>query len=212
VETTPAEESTAATVGLGGGEQLAPAADESAMIPKATARTIGSLVAEARVASDALESRATKLVVVEEQTAPPKASPGMVRPVVRPRSPPIVPRATVEEDEVEEIERAEPPLQSIRILRKCGDKVVVIEEKDTTREMKRLKSIVAGVMKQIEVSTDLWNAQLCCWRPEFVISIVHLQGITRTTEQWHQLIKRMEPLAEENKKLREAMNLSEKNI
>ena len=34
----------------------------------------------------------------------------------------------------------------------------------------------------------------------------------RTAEQWHQLIKRMEPLAEENKKLWEAMNLSEKNI
>ena len=41
---------------------------------------------------------------------------------------------------------------------------------------------------------------------------MHLQGITRTTEQRHQLIKRMEPLAEENKKLREAMNLMERNI
>ena len=41
---------------------------------------------------------------------------------------------------------------------------------------------------------------------------MHLQGITRTTEQWHQLIKRMEPLTEENKKLRETMNLMERNI
>ena len=31
--------------------------------------------------------------------------------------------------------------------------MVVIEEEDTTREMKRLKSAIAGVMKQIEVST-----------------------------------------------------------
>ena len=41
---------------------------------------------------------------------------------------------------------------------------------------------------------------------------MHLQGITWTAEQWHQLIKRMEPLTEENEKLREAMNLSERNI
>ena len=41
---------------------------------------------------------------------------------------------------------------------------------------------------------------------------MYLQGITRTAEQRHQLIKRMEPLAEENKKLREAMNLMERNI
>ena len=46
----------------------------------------------------------------------------------------------------------------------------------------------------------------------FFIIIVHLQGITRTAEQWHQLIKRMEPLAEENKKLKEAMNLMERHI
>ena len=41
---------------------------------------------------------------------------------------------------------------------------------------------------------------------------MHLQGITQTVEQRHQLIKRMEPLAEENKKLKAAMNLSERNI
>ena len=41
---------------------------------------------------------------------------------------------------------------------------------------------------------------------------MYLQGITRTTEQRHQRIKRMEPLTEENEKLREAMNLMERNI
>ena len=41
---------------------------------------------------------------------------------------------------------------------------------------------------------------------------MYLQGITRTAKQRHQLIKRMEPLAEENEKLREAMNLMERNI
>ena len=46
----------------------------------------------------------------------------------------------------------------------------------------------------------------------FIIIIMHLQGITRTAEQRHQLINRMEPLAEENKKLREVMNLMERNI
>ena len=44
------------------------------------------------------------------------------------------------------------------------------------------------------------------------IVIVHLQEITRTAEQRRQMIKRMEPLAEENEKLKEAMNVSERNI
>ena len=65
----------------------------------------------------------------------------------------MVPRATAEENVVEEIQRAEPRPQSIRILRKRGDEVVVIEEEDTTREMRRLKTALARVMKQIEVST-----------------------------------------------------------
>jgi len=47
---------------------------------------------------------------------------------------------------------------------------------------------------------------------DFDIVIAHLQEITRTAEQRHQLIKRMEPLTEENEKLKEAMNLSERNI
>ena len=43
-------------------------------------------------------------------------------------------------------------------------------------------------------------------------NLVALLGIVRTTEQWQQLIKRMDPLAEENEKLREAMKLMEKNV
>ena len=39
-----------------------------------------------------------------------------------------------------------------------------------------------------------------------------LHGIARTAEQRRQLIKRMEPLTDENKKLKEAMKLMEKNI
>ena len=65
----------------------------------------------------------------------------------------MVPPATAEEDEVEEIERAEPRPQSVRILHKRSNKVVVVKEEDTTREMRRLKSALARVMKQIEVRT-----------------------------------------------------------
>ena len=54
---------------------------------------------------------------------------------------------------MEEIERAEPRPQAIRILRKHDDEVVVIEEEDTTREMRKLKTALAEVTKQIEVST-----------------------------------------------------------
>ena len=46
----------------------------------------------------------------------------------------------------------------------------------------------------------------------FFIILVFLQGITRTVEQRRQLIKRMEPLAEENEKLKAVIILMEKNI
>ena len=72
--------------------------------------------------------------------------------------------ATAEEDEVEEIERDEPRPQAIRILQKRSDDIVIIEEEDTTREFRRLETALAGVMKQIKVSTasgmllfDVWN-------------------------------------------------------
>ena len=89
----------------------------------------------------------------EEQTLPPAAMPGVVGAADRPRSPPEVPQATAEEDEVVEIERAAPKPQSVRILRKRREEVVVVEEEDTTKEIKRLKTAVARVMTQIEVST-----------------------------------------------------------
>ena len=80
----------------------------------------------------------------------------------------MVPQATAEEDEVMEMERAAPKPQSIRILRKRGEEVVVIEEENTTREIKRLKSAVAGVMTQIEVSTT----------PEILIYVVGDQSLS----------------------------------
>ena len=64
------------------------------------------------------------------------------------------PTTAEEEDEVEEIVRDEPRTQSVRILRKRGDEVVVVEEEDTPREMRRLKSALGGVVKQIEVDTE----------------------------------------------------------
>ena len=79
----------------------------------------------------------------------------MVGPAVRPKSPLVVPPAAVEEEDVvEEIIRAEPQTQSVRIFRKRGDEVVVVEEEGTPKEMRRLKSTLAGVVKQIEVSVE----------------------------------------------------------
>ena len=76
----------------------------------------------------------------------------------------MVPLAAVEEDKVEEIERDEPRPQAIRILQKCGNDIVIVEEEDTTREFSRLETALARVMKQIKVSTtsemllfDIWN-------------------------------------------------------
>ena len=53
---------------------------------------------------------------------------------------------------MEEIEREESRPQAIRIIRKRGDEVVVIEEEDTTRELRRLESTLSTVLKQIKVS------------------------------------------------------------
>ena len=55
---------------------------------------------------------------------------------------------------MEEIVHAEPQTQSVQILCKRGDEVVVIEEEDTPKEIRRLKSTLTGVVKQIEVSTE----------------------------------------------------------
>ena len=122
-------------------------------MPEATAGIVGPSVVEATVTRDALEPKEANPMMAEEQMLPLEALLGMVRPAIRPKSPPMVPQATTEEDEVEEIKHAEPQLQSVQIIYKCGYKVVVIEEENTTREMKRLKTTVVGVMKQIEVST-----------------------------------------------------------
>ncbi|XP_066310893.1 uncharacterized protein [Miscanthus floridulus] len=101
----------------------------------------------------------------------------MVEHAVQPSSPLVAPPDVEEEDEVEEIEREESRPQAIRILYKLGDEVVVMEEEDSTREVRRLESTLSTAMKQIK-----------------------------------QLIKRMEPLAEENAKLKEVVKLMEKNI
>ena len=48
----------------------------------------------------------------------------------------MVPPAAAEEDGVEDIEHDEPRPQSVRILRKHCDEVVVVEEEGTTREIR----------------------------------------------------------------------------
>ena len=71
-----------------------------------------------------------------------------------------------EEDEVEEIERKESRPQVVQILHKRGDEVVVVEEEDTTRELRRLESALSVVMKHIKVSTAsvmfIFDVGDCC--------------------------------------------------
>jgi len=125
----------------------------SATATTATTEKVDTLETETTAVVDALEVKDATPSTAEEQTSSPAGMPGVVGAAVRPQSPPVVPQATAEEDEVVEIECAAPEPQSIRILWKRGEEVVVIEEENTTREIKRLKSVVAGVMTQIEVST-----------------------------------------------------------
>ena len=77
----PAEESTAATSGLGGGERLA---DGSTMV---LAKTAGSSGAEARAADAAPVFGEEGPAVLVEQTALPKASKGMVGHAIQGLSP-----------------------------------------------------------------------------------------------------------------------------
>jgi len=116
-------------------------------------KKVDTLEAETAAVVDAPEAMDATPPTAEEQPSPPAAMLGVVGAAVRPRSPPVVSQSAAEEDEVVEIERAAPKPQSVRILQKRGEEVVAVEEEDTTREIKRLKSTVAGVMTQIKVST-----------------------------------------------------------
>ncbi|XP_066324477.1 uncharacterized protein [Miscanthus floridulus] len=140
------------------------------------ARATESSAAGAGAADVMPESGAQRPAASEEQAARPEMPQGMVGRSMRPPSPQGVPSAVEEEDKVEEIEREGSRTQTVCIFHKRGEEIVVVEEEDTTREVKRLRSTLCIAMKQIE------------------------------------LIKRMEPLIEENEKLREAMKLMEKNV
>ena len=137
----------------GDGESLAHTTGASATATAAMTEKVVTLEAETVAIVDAPEVTDATPSTAEERTSSPARVPGVVGAAVRPRSPPKVPQATVEEDEVVEIERAAPEPQSVRILWKRGEEVVVVEEENTTREIKRLKSAVARVMTQTEVST-----------------------------------------------------------
>ena len=82
----------------------------------------------------------------------------------------MAPPATEEQDEVEEIEHEESQPQAVRILRKWGDEVVVVEEEDTTREVRRLESTLSMAMKQIKVSiaSSMLVFDVGDWSPPFV--------------------------------------------
>ena len=142
-----ARESIAAPGALGGSDRLSTTTNESAIAPSATA-----------------ESGAENPAVLREPMALPDASEGMVGAAIRTPSPQVVPPATTEENEVEDIIRDEPRPQSVLNLQKRGDDIVIVEEEDTTKEFRRLDTALTGVTKHIKVSTasgkvlvDVWN-------------------------------------------------------
>ena len=162
----------AAPRGLGGSERLSTMANESATAPSATA-----------------ESGAENPAVLREPTALPDALEGMVGAAIQPPSPQVVPLAATEEDEVEEIVRDEPRPQSVRILRKRDDEIVIVEEEDTTKEFRRLETFLTGVMKQIKVNTLSGKVLVVYWNLLTIMSSCILQEISRVAEQRRQLIK-----------------------
>lgn len=134
----------------GDGESLAHTTGASATATMATTEKVVTLETKTAAVVDAPEVTDATLSTAEEQTSSPAGMPGVVGAAVRPQSPLVVPQATAEEVEVVEIECAAPKPQSVRILQKCGEEVVVVEEENTTREIKRLKSTITGVMTQIK--------------------------------------------------------------
>ena len=89
----------------------------------------------------------------------------------------------MEEDEVEEIVRDEPRPQAVRILRKRGEEIVIVEEEDTTKEFRRLETSLTGVMKQIKVNTFFGKVLVVCWHWLTIMSSYLLQEISRVAEQ-----------------------------
>ena len=88
---------------------------------------------------------------------------------------------------------------------------MVVEEEDTTREVKMLWCTLSIAMKQIEVSIASAVSSLAL-ENMVLYNLGALLGIARTVVQWQHWIKRMEPLIEENEKLKEAVKLMEKNV
>ena len=115
---------------LPGSERLPTMASESATAPSAR-----------------VETGAEKLSESNEQTTVPDSLESMVGTAIRPSSPQVVHPTAMEEDEVEEIIRDEPRPQAVRILRKRGEEIVIVEEEDTTKEFRRLETSLTGVMK-----------------------------------------------------------------
>ena len=80
----------------------------SATATEATTKKVDTLEAETAAVVDAPEAMDATPPTAEEQTSSPAGVPGVVGAAGRPQSPPVVPQATAEEDEVVEIERATP--------------------------------------------------------------------------------------------------------
>ena len=110
----PAEKLTTTAGELGDDERSASVEDGSAITREAMAGTVGPSGSETGAAGIAPECGSTEPEVREELTAPLEATQGMVGPVVRPKSPLVVPpTAMEEEDVVDEFIRAEHQTQSV---------------------------------------------------------------------------------------------------
>ena len=97
----------------GDGESLAHTMGESATATAATTEKVVTVETETAAAVDAPEVTDATPSTAEEQTSSPAGAPGVVGAAVRPRSPPRVPQATTDEDEVMEIERSTLEPQSV---------------------------------------------------------------------------------------------------
>ena len=107
------DEPAAAPSRAGDGESLVHTMGASVTATAATTEKVVTLEMETAAVVDEPEVTDATPSTTEEQTSSPTGVPGVVEAAVRPQSPPMVPQAMAEEDNVEEIKCAEPRLRSV---------------------------------------------------------------------------------------------------
>ncbi|XP_066381028.1 uncharacterized protein [Miscanthus floridulus] len=166
-------------------EKLATVSEQVRSQSKQLATVFGQL----KSASEQLERKTKQLNNVSEQKAEQNAELGQMRQAVD----------QLHQEKAKETERADKLALELKV------QEAKVQKENFDAVITAINLVLDCV--DLELATQHNDMRQC---PDTVIQ--RCKEITRVVEQGRQLIKRMEPLAEENEKLKEARNLSKKNI